>query len=57
MPKVKCLNSIAIMGHAVFEAGNEYEITDELFTEHPTVFEKSKATKTKKDASKADENK
>ena len=59
MAKVKCTNSIRIMGKPVFEAGNEYEITDDLLTEHPGSFEAVKATKakTKKDASKADENK
>jgi hypothetical protein len=57
MPKVKCLTSIAIIGQPVFEGGKTYEISDELLADHPTAFEKTKTTKAKKDASKADENK
>tara|TARA_B100000686_G_C16690045_1_gene917071 strand:- start:381 stop:554 length:174 start_codon:yes stop_codon:yes gene_type:complete len=57
MPKVKATTDIRIMGYPVFEKGKQYEISAETLDEHGYAFEKVKATKAKKDASKAAENK
>jgi len=60
MPKVRCIEPVAVEGSAVaFDVGQEYDVAQSIIDEHGYAFEVLKAakTKSKKDASTPDENK
>jgi hypothetical protein len=56
MPKVTCLEPIGVEGGETYNAGEEYDVSADVLKEYGWAFSKP-AGKTKKDASKADENK
>jgi hypothetical protein len=56
MPKVTCLEPIGVEGGEQYNAGEEYDVSADVLKEYGWAFSKP-AAKTKKDASKADENK
>ena len=56
MPKVICLEPLGIEGGDTYNSGEEYEVSAAILKEYGWAFSKP-ATKSKKDASEADENK
>ena len=60
MPKVRCIEPVAIEGSAVsYDVGQDYEVAKAIIEEYAYAFEvlKEAKPKAKKDASAADENK
>ena len=56
MPKVICLEPLGIEGGDTYNSGEENEVSAAILKEYGWAFSKP-ATKSKKDASEADENK
>ncbi len=56
MPKVTCVEPLGIEGGETYNSGEEYEVSAAILKEYGWAFSEPPKT-TKKDASKADENK